>query len=154
MFPLDFPFITYLLNSNYEKSAKFNPTFLQDIFFPSSQNIDKSVCTQECWANLASQKKRRQNKSNFWMVNLCNSGTKDFVELWKIIHLNIWTQLTYSITVKPVQKTTYVQLPLLSPPKQIPDQLLLSNMTSNHFSWLTNEKNLSKTITANECKKT
>ena len=141
MFPLDFPFITYLLNSNYEKSAKFNPTFLQDIFFPSSQNIDKSVCTQECWANLASQKKRRQNKSNFWIVNLCNSGTKDFVELWKIIHLNIWTQLTYSITVKPVQKTS-VQLSMLSPSKQIPVQSLLSNATSNHFFWLPNEKKL------------
>ena len=40
------------------------------------------------------------------MVNLCNDGTKDFVELWKIIHLKIWTQLTYSIIVKPVQTTT------------------------------------------------
>ena len=23
----------------------------------------------------------------FWMVNLCNGGTKDFVKLWKIIRL-------------------------------------------------------------------
>ena len=40
-------------------------------------------------------KKGNKNKSNFRMANLCNGGTKDFVELWKIIHLlNIWTQLT------------------------------------------------------------
>ena len=39
-------------------------------------------------------KKRKKNKSNFGMVNLCNGGMKDFVELWEIIHLNIWTQLT------------------------------------------------------------
>ena len=32
-FPLDFPFIAYLLNSNYEKSAKCNPSFLRDNFF-------------------------------------------------------------------------------------------------------------------------
>ena len=36
------------------------------------------------------------------MVNLCNGGTKDFGELLEIIHLNIRTQLTESITVKPV----------------------------------------------------
>ena len=28
-------------------------------------------------------------KSNFQIVNLCNCGTKDFVELWEIIHLDI-----------------------------------------------------------------
>ena len=33
-------------------------------------------------------------KSNFWIVNLCNGGTTDFVELWEVIQLNIWTQLT------------------------------------------------------------
>ena len=32
-FPLDFPFIIYLLNSNYEKLAKHNPAFLQEKFF-------------------------------------------------------------------------------------------------------------------------
>ena len=31
--------------------------------------------------------KKGKKNSNFWMVNLCNSGTKDFVELWEIIHL-------------------------------------------------------------------
>ena len=81
------------------------------------------------------------------MVNLCNSGTKDLVELWEIVHLNIWTQLTLSITVKPVQTSTSVKRPMLSLPKQIPVPLLLSDATSNHFFWLPNEKNLSKTIT-------
>ena len=38
--------------------------------------------------------KRGKNNSNFRIVNLSNSGTKDFVELWEIRHLNIWTQLT------------------------------------------------------------
>ena len=65
------------------------------------------------------------------MVNLCNRGTKDFVELWEIIHLNMWIQ--QSITVKPVQATTSIKQPMLSPPKQIPAQSLLSNTTSNHF---------------------
>ena len=65
------------------------------------------------------------------MVNLCNRGTKDFVELWQIIHLNMWIQ--QSITVKPVQTTTSIKQPMLSPPKQIPAQSLLSNTTSNHF---------------------
>ena len=32
-------------------------------------------------------KNGNENKSNFGMENLCNGGTKDFVELWKIIHL-------------------------------------------------------------------
>ena len=31
--PPDFPFIAYLLNSNYEKSAKCNPSFLRDKIF-------------------------------------------------------------------------------------------------------------------------
>ena len=81
------------------------------------------------------------------MVNLCNSGTKDFVELWEIIHLNIWTQLTQSITAKSVQTTTSVKQPMLSPPKQIPVQSLLSKATSNHFFDSQMKKNLSKTIT-------
>ena len=43
-------------------------------------------------------------------------------------------------------------------PKQIPTQSLLSNATSNHFFWLPNEKNSSKTIpaklyAAKECEK-
>ena len=28
------------------------------------------------------------------MVNLCNGGTKDFVELWEIIHLKILTHFS------------------------------------------------------------
>ena len=44
--------------------------------------------------------------------------------------------------VKPVQTTTSVKLPMLSPTKQIPIQLILSNATSNHFFLLPNEKKL------------
>ena len=46
-------------------------------------------------------------------------------------HLNPINLL--SITVKPVQTTTSVKRPMLSPPKQIPVQSLLSNATSSHF---------------------
>ena len=47
---------------------------------------------------------------------------------------------------------------MLSPPKQIPVQSLLSNATSNHFFDSQMKKNLSKTITtklypAKECEK-
>ena len=74
--------------------------------------------------------KKGKNKSNFRMVNLCNGRTKDFVELWEIIHLNIWIQLTQSITVKPVQMTTSVKRPMLSPHKQILVKLLLYKTTT------------------------
>ena len=30
--------------------------------------------------------KKGKNKSKFWIVNLCNGETKDFRELWEIIH--------------------------------------------------------------------
>ena len=46
--PLGLSFIAYLLNSNYEKLAESNPTLQQDNFFPSYQNIYKSVSTQRC----------------------------------------------------------------------------------------------------------
>ena len=154
---MDFPFIAYLLNSNYKTLAKFNPTFLQDNFFPILPKYWQVSMYIAMLSEFSFPKKRKQNKSNFRMVNLCNSGTKDFVELWKIIHWNIWMQLSYFIMVKPVQKTTFVKLPMLSSPKQIPVQSLLSNMTSNQFFWLPNEKNLHKTTAklypAKECEK-
>ena len=46
--PLDFPFIAYPLNSNYEKSSKHNPTFLRDKFFSILLEHYKSVSTQQC----------------------------------------------------------------------------------------------------------
>ena len=65
------------------------------------------------------------------MVNLFNGGTKDFGELWEIIHLNIRTQLTESITVKPVLITTLFKRPMVSLPKEISIQsLLYKTMTS------------------------
>ena len=51
-------------------------------FFPA-RNIDKSIYTQRCLANLVSQK-REKNKSKFRMVNLGSGGTKGSVELWEI----------------------------------------------------------------------
>ena len=33
--------------------------------------------------------KKGKNNSNYRMVNSGNIGTKDFLELWEIIHLNI-----------------------------------------------------------------
>ena len=38
--------------------------------------------------------KKEKIKPKFQMVNLCNGWTKDFVKLWEIIYLKIWTQLT------------------------------------------------------------
>ena len=71
----EFLFIAYLLNSNYEKLAKCNPTFRRDNFFPSSPNIDKSVSTQRFFPE------KEKNKSKFRIITLCNDGIKDFVEL-------------------------------------------------------------------------
>ena len=89
----DFPFTAYLFNSNYEKSAKCNPTFLRDDFFsifPKYWQVSKYTSL----LSKLSFRKEGKNNSNFWMVNLCNGGAKEFLELWEIIHLNIWTQLT------------------------------------------------------------
>ena len=83
--PLDFPFITYLLNSNNEKSAKFNPTFLWDNSFSILPKYGQVSMYRAMLSEFSFPKKRKQNKSNFQMVNLCNGRTKDFVELWEII---------------------------------------------------------------------
>ena len=90
--------------------------------------------------------KKGKNNSNFRMVNLCNSGTKDFVELWEIIHLKIWTHFSirqtklFWINLKHYSQTssndhfckttTRLRRPMLSPPKQIPLQSLLTKMTT------------------------
>ena len=65
------------------------------------------------------------------MVNLFNGGTKDFGELWEIINLNIRTQLTESITVKPVLITTLFKRPMVSLPKEISIQSLLYKMMTS-----------------------
>ena len=62
--------LAYLLNSNYEKSAKCNPTFLWYKFFSVLQKY---------------RQKKGKDKCNFWIINLCNGGTNDFVELWDYI---------------------------------------------------------------------
>ena len=35
--------------------------------------------------------KIEKSKSKFRMINLCNDGTKDFMEIWEVIHLNLYT---------------------------------------------------------------
>ena len=69
------------------------------------------------------------------MVNLGNGETKDFVELWEVMHLKIWTHFSirqtklFSIALKHYSQRP----PVLSPSKQIPLQLLLYKTTT----WLT-----------------
>ena len=92
-FPSDFPFIAYLLNLNYEKSAKCNPFQREKFFsiFPKYWQVSKYTAML---SKFSFPKKGNKNKSNFRMANLCNGGTKDFVELWEIIHLKIWTHFS------------------------------------------------------------
>ena len=66
------------------------------------------------------------------MVNLGNGETKDFVELWEIMHLKIWTHFSIRQT-----KLFWINLkyysqrrPILSPSKQILLQLLLCKTTT------------------------
>ena len=66
------------------------------------------------------------------MVNLGNGGTKDFVELWEIMHFKIWTHFSIRQT-----KSFWINLkyysqrrPMLSPSKQIPLQSLLYKTTT------------------------
>ena len=117
------------------------------IFFSSSWNIDKSVSTQ-CLSTQYpfSFPKKGQNKSKFQMVNLCNAGTKDFAELWEVIHLKIWTYFSirqtklfwinlnhYSQTCSNdhlCKITTCLWQTMLSSHKQIPIQSLLYKTTT------------------------
>ena len=64
--------------------SRQNAILLSDgaIFFPSFRNRQVSKYT-------AFFPKKGKNKSKFRIVNLCNGGTKDFTELWEIIHLKI-----------------------------------------------------------------
>ena len=59
------------------------------------------------------------------MVNLGNSGTKDFLELWEIMHLKIWTHFSIRQTKLFWINVKYYRPPMLSPYKQIPLQPLL-----------------------------
>ena len=67
------------------------------------------------------------------MVNLGNGGTKDFVELWEIMHLKIWTHFSIRQT-----KLFWINLkhysqrwPMLSLSKRIPLQSLLYKTTTS-----------------------
>ena len=104
------------------------------IFSPFSRNIDKSVSTQCCSVNFVS-KKTEKISLKFRLVNLYNGGTKDFVELWEIIHLKISTHFfirqtkSFKINLKHYSQTcsddhlckttTRLRPPILSPPKRI-----------------------------------
>ena len=75
------------------------------------------------------------------MINLCNGGTKDFVELWGITHLKIWFHFSirqtklFWINLKNYTQTcssdhlcktaTCLRRLILSLPKPIPIQSLL-----------------------------
>ena len=115
-------------------------------------------------------KKGERIKSKFPTVNLCNGGTKDFVELWEIINLKTWTRFSIRqtkllwINLKNYNQTcsnnhlckmtTCLRQQMPSVPKQSPVQSLLYKMTTC-LTWpvtnfcLPNEKNLSKTTTKN-----
>ena len=66
------------------------------------------------------------------MVNLGNGETKDFVELWKFIHLKIWNHFSIRQTkLFWIDLKHYSQRPLtLSLSKQIPLQPLLYKTTT------------------------
>ena len=105
------------------------------------------------------------------MVNLCIGGTKDFAELWEIIHLKIWTLFSirqmklfwvnlnhYSQTCSNnhiCKMTTGLKQPILSLPKQIPVQYWLCKTTTCLMQPVTTffvyqmKKSLSKTTTKN-----
>ena len=132
-FPSDFSFISYLLNLNYKKSAKCNHTFWWDKFV----SILSKYWQVSKYTSLLSKSnflKKGKNKSKFWMVNLCNGGTKDFVELREIIYLKISTRFfhikqgkLFEINLKHCSKTcshdhlckttTHLRWPMGSPPK-------------------------------------
>ena len=81
-------------NSNYEKLAKCNPTFWRDKFF--------SILLKY-WQVSMMLSELSFSQDKFQMVNICNGGTKDFVELWEII---IWKcELIF-----PSDKWNYSQL--------------------------------------------
>ena len=95
------------------------------------------------------------------MVNLHNCETKDFAELWKIIHLKIWTHFSirqsklFWINLKYYNQTcsndhlckmtTHLRQPMLNPPKQFLMQSLLCKTTTcltwaATTFWVPNEK--------------
>ena len=78
--PLWLSFMAYLLNSNLKSQQNAILLSCRTNFFhaPKILMVSEFHCP-----------KTGKNNSNFRIVNLSNSGTKDFVELWEIRHLNI-----------------------------------------------------------------
>ena len=90
------------------------------------------------------------------MVNLYNGGTKDFVKLWEIIHLKIWTHFSirqtklFWINLKHYSQTflnDHLCKTTNSESAQANSGIIvtvwdnhLSNATSDHFFCLPKEK--------------
>ena len=71
------------------------------------------------------------------MVNVGNGETKNFGELWEIVHLKIWTHFSIrQMKLAWINLKHYSQLPpMLSPFKKIPLQSLLYK-TATCLTWL------------------
>ena len=162
-FPSDFPFIVYLLNLNYEKSAKFNSTFLRHKSFsilPKYWQVGKYTALL---SEFSSPRKAKKISLSFgwWiyvMVEQRNLWCYGKLFIWKselVFPSDKWnySELTQSITVKLVQTTTSLRLTILSSPKQILVQSLLYKTTTcltrpaTTFFCLPNENMPSKTTT-------
>ena len=108
-------------------------------YFPAGQffSIPKYWQVSKYTALLSEFSFPKQKKKLFQMVNLGNCRTKDFVELWEIMHLKIWTHFSIRQT-----KLLWINLkhysqrrPMLSPSKQVPSQSLLYK-TTTCLTWL------------------
>ena len=64
-FSSDFPFIAYLLNSNYEKPAKFNPSFWRENFFSILQKYWQVSKYTEMLSKFSFPKKERELSISF-----------------------------------------------------------------------------------------
>ena len=108
-------------------------------YFPTGQffSILPKYCQVSKYAALLSEFSFPR-KGKFWMVNLCNGGSKDFLELRENKHLKIWTHFSIKQTKLFWMKlkhysqacsydhlcrmTTFLRRPILSLPKQTPVQ--------------------------------
>ena len=105
-FPLDFPFIAYLLNLNYEKSAECNSTFLSDKFF--------SILAK-CW---------------LWEIIHLEIWTHFSIRQTKLFWINLKHYSQSCSNDHLCKTTTHLRRPMLSPPKPFPVQSLLYKTTT------------------------
>ena len=99
---------------------------------PPWKNTSKAISKCAVLLSKFSFPKKRKLSQSFGWQNLFNGETKDFVELWEIIHLKIWTHFSirqtrlFWITLKHYSQTcpndhlckmtTHLRWPMLSPP--------------------------------------